>query len=542
MAKNRRGKIQEIASEKLNEFIKCKNDFSYFFENYVILELAGGDVTVPLYNKQKELCDLIDKDKFVVVLKSRQTGISTVIQGYCAHALVFFDNVHVGIISKDGDEATSFARFISGIIEKLPPWMKPKFKKKTEQTFILTNGSKVYSSTVNPVQPDKTLRGKTLHILVIDEAAFCRNVDDAWTSLVPALSTAQKAARKAKNPFATIVISTPAKVVGIGAWYYQTYSRAIASDDDIFKPFIIHWKDIPELANDPEWYKNQCRLWGNDQKKIAQELNLQFGASEGSFLMETTVRQLQDSKIKPKKNYKIFNGEIWIFEDPIPNKNYLIGVDVAPEHGDDKSTIEVIDYETLEQVWEFCGKCKVKDLVNLVIAAITQYPGTIVVESNSYGNQVLEELNLSDFSQFVYKERRGENKLQAGVSTNLKTRPLMIDSLYACVTDFPDMIKSERLKLELIGLEYNKQGRVEASKGCHDDLAMALAFCFYIRQYDPPLMMNKKLMEDSFLKRALEMNDEHIRVSNNVDSINQMIRNNPEDYSGFVDILDLFRG
>lgn len=535
------GSLQKLTEEKILEYLRCKNNFAYFFENYIILELAGKDRTVKLYNKQRELCDLINSEHFVVVLKSRQTGISTVIQAYCAHALVFYDNVHVGIISKDGNEATAFARFIAGFIERLPKWMKPKFKKKTEQTFILENGSKVYSSTVNPVQPDKTLRGKVLHILVIDEAAFCRNLEEAWTSLVPALSTAQKAARESKNPYATIIISTPAKTVGVGAWYYQMYMRAVSNKDDIFKSFVIHWKDIPELANDPCWYENQCRLWGNDPQKIAQELDLQFGVAEGSFLMEETIIKLQNTKTIPIERFKAYDGEIWVFEKPQEGRSYLIGVDVAPEHGEDKSAIEIIDYETLEQVWEFCGKCKVSDLVKILIGTIVKYPGIIVVENNSYGNQVIEELSNTEFSQYLYVERKGENKIQRGLSTNLKTRPLIIDALYSNVTNFPETIKSERLKLELIGLEFNKVGRVEAGKGCHDDMAFALGFCYYVREHNPPLFMNKELLENSYLKRALELNDDTLICNRDNQAILNRVKQSPKDFSGFVDIFTIIQ-
>jgi len=119
-------KAKDLAEEKVQEFLKCKNDFDYFCNNYIYIELPGGDMLLHPYKKQKELCELIQKQKNVLVLKSRQIGISTVLQAYCAWLTNFYDNVVIGIISKDGKEATDFARSIRGMIEKLPSWMKPK--------------------------------------------------------------------------------------------------------------------------------------------------------------------------------------------------------------------------------------------------------------------------------------------------------------------------------------------------------------------------------------------------------------------------------
>jgi hypothetical protein len=290
--------LKSLAEKYIEEFLKCRENFEHFCRFYVFLELPGKDQLMNPYRKQLELIDLIERNRYVLVLKSRQIGISTIIQAYAAWLTVFYDNVVVGLISKDGKEATDFARSIRGIIEKLPDWMKPPrgmlgrgFAKRTEQSFILTNGSKVFASTVNPNAPDKTLRGKAITLLVIDEAAFVNHIDTAWTSLVPALSTNQMQARKAGIPFGTVVLSTPNKTVGVGQWYFQRYLSSI-SKDDIFTPFIIHWRMIKELADDPTWYKTQCSLFDNDPRRIAQELELKFLPAEGSFFEAETVEKI----------------------------------------------------------------------------------------------------------------------------------------------------------------------------------------------------------------------------------------------------------
>jgi len=511
--KERPNHLKFAAKKFVLEYLRCKKSFEYFATHYILLELPGGDELINPYNKQLEFVDLVETKKHVLLLKSRQTGFSTIVQAYTAWLCAFHSNVIVGIISKDGNEATDFARFIRGMIEKLPNFLKPPkgalgrgFDKKTERSFILTNGSKVYVATVNPKAPNKTLRGKAITFLIVDEAAFIDYVDKAWTSIVPALSTNQMQAKKRNVPYGTVIISTPNKTVGPGKWYFNKYLRSI-SGEGLFCPFVVHWKMIDELADDPDWYSTQCELFDNDPKKIAQELELKFLPAEGAFFESETLEKVQDSVQKPMEKFKLFSGEAWCFQKPKPNLHYIMGVDTAPEHGEDKSAITIWDYESMDQVWEYRGKLKVMEFIEVVKAAAALYESTIVVESNSYGNQVIEHLNSSTYSTKLYKEKRGEKTYVPGLSTTAKTRPLMIDALYSFVTQYPETIKSERLALELTSLVSKTNGRIEADSGCHDDVAMSAALCYYVRKYDPPLLLSGQsgeLMQD--LEDVLNMN------------------------------------
>jgi len=542
-------RTKQDAESKVSDYIRCKSNFEYFCKNYVYLELPGGDVLMTPYQKQLELVDLINSEKYVLVLKSRQIGISTVIQAYAAWLALFYDNVVVGIISKDGKEATDFARSIRGMIEKVPDWMKPPkgivgrgFSKRTEQSFILTNGSKVYASPVAPTAPEKTLRGKAITLLVIDEGAFIKFIDVAWTAMVPALSTNQMMAKKNNIPFGTVLLSTPNKTHGVGKWFFDNYSKAITGDE-IFHPFKIHWKQIPQLANDPNWYRNQCRLFGNDSRKIQQELELKFLPTTGSFFDSDTVEKLQEIDTEPIEKVKMYNGEIWKFVEPSRDvgreKFYLIGVDTAPEHGIDKSAITIWDYETLDQVWEYQGKCRVLDFVKVVKLACALYPGCLVIESNSYGNQVVEELNASEFSMMLYKETRGLGKMVPGLSTNSKTRPLMIDALYSYITEFPGSVKSKRLVLELISLVSKTSGRVEADTDTYDDLVIATSAAFYVRKWDPPLMIQSTTkVQLGDLNEILDFNVGDTEVSNR--SVMRVVKDNIDEMGGFIDILSMY--
>lgn len=542
--------------EQVNEFIKCKNSFDYYCEHYVYLEIPGEDRLFKPYKKQSELIEFINKEKYGIVLKSRQIGISSITQAYASWLVVFFSNTVIGIISKDAPEATVFARTVRGMIEKLPDWMKPPkgtsgpgFAKFTEQSFILTNGSKVFASTVNPNQPEKTLRGKAVTFLIIDEAAFIQKISEAWVSLVPALSTQHKACRLNNIPHGLLILSTPNKTLGVGAWFYNKYTRAVSNvSEDVLgsiKPFDIHWREIPELASDPTWYKTQCELFDNDPKKIEQELEMKFLGGVGNFFTDEICMQLQNNSIDPIEVMKLFNGEVWIWEKPIEGRYYIIGVDTASEFGSDNSAITIYDYETLSQVWEYQGKLPVKDFEKVVKFACSQYSGIVIPENNSYGNQIAESLDNSQYMAMLYREKRSENVRKPGLTTSLKTRPLMIDALYDYVTKYPEIVKSKRLALELIGLIQKPSGKIEADSGCKDDLALATSMCFYCRKYDPPLMLDTSKYHETMFEEILDMNDkQYLDPDMSLDSyVMRHVKSadtKDESMKGFINTLDFY--
>lgn len=508
-------KISQLSREQLKqleEYTKCKNDCYYFITNYVMIPTPGGDELFKLYDAQKTVLDTMVNDHYLVTLKSRQVGLSTLAQGFITWAVTFFENVIIGILSRSGDEASDFNRKITNMIDGLPDWMRPEYEKRTEQTFILKNGCQSFSSGVNPANPSSVFRGKSLSILVIDEAAFIPCIESAFTSCGPSLVKAQKSARECGNPYATFIISTPNRTTGTGAFYYKMWQKANAGDS-IYKPVVLKWQMIKEFADDPNWYKTQCEILNNVEWRIAQELNCEFISGGDSFLPSKTIRELQNSEVNPIRDINLDGAILSQWKDIDSDRFYLIGIDTASAFGTDSSTIEIIDYIDCEQVAELKFKGRVDEFCPIIAKVATMYPNHLLIpEANSFGNQVYEYLSRhsNNFNLYQSKQRtdilnspaRNKIKYRYGIYTNPKNRPLIIDALYTAVTENPSCIKSRKAILELIGLVNDKNGKIQAEEGEHDDLSMALAFCFYVREYDPPsglksIMNSKEMIENT---------------------------------------------
>lgn len=481
--------------ELAKKWVTYKNDIIKFAEECVYLPLPGGDTKPKLYEPQKRVLQSFMDDHFLCLLKSRQTGFSTLSQIIVTYISVFYTNCVMGILSRDAKEASDFTRKVEDILDKMEPWLRPKYKSKSVQSYILENGCALWSSAISPSNPGSVFRGKAIVLLIMDEAAYINYADTAWTAIMPALSKSQAVAKKRGIPYGTVVLSTPNRTEGIGKFFYQLWCRSL-NEDSIFKPHRIYWKSIPDFIDDPNWYKQQCDLLNNDSRRIAQELELKFVGSENTLFPENVQEELQNvSKINILQRVPLDRPhELQIFKPIDREIFYIIGVDTASEAGgSDYSAIEVFEYVTMEQVLEFKGKLAVKKFAEYVKLVAKMCPSNIiVVENNSYGNQVIEELVYDTTYNFnVFGEVRG-NKNQTfipGLSTNTKTRPLIVDALYHYVTDNPEIIKSERLALELLGLT-DKVKKVEADVGGNDDLALALGFICYARHYAKDLIGN----------------------------------------------------
>lgn len=493
-------------AEKTHFYEKCSKDPVFFIENCVMAPTTGQDALVKLYDPQKEIVTTFMEHHYLILNKSRQTGGSFITQAICAWLVLFYNNYVIGIVSRSGSESSKFNKKILDILDKIPQdFIRPKaedFVERNAQSFKLgTTMSEVISQAVSPMNPEGILRGNTIALLVIDECAFINNIEKAYTAIIPATSQAHEAAKKAGIPYGNFIISTPNGMKGRGEFYFRLWTKAV-NGQSTYQPRQIHWRSIPGLNED--WYKKQCEALDNDPKKIAQEMEMQFISSDGSLWSDEIQTYFNVLLNNPNSDepYKIltFNegGTLYIYKKDFDiNRFCIIGVDTAGASGADMSVIQVIDHATCEHVAEFIGKMEPLRFANKFVKKLAiMYPNNIIVIENSggYGLTVLNALQDDEFCNFNIF---GEDKLSAqvkgknrelkhvpGLSTNVKTRPLIIESITNYVKENLDLIISKRLASELLTLE-NKNEKIAAAKNYHDDLVMAMAFCFYVRTYAP---------------------------------------------------------
>ena len=218
---------------------------------------------------------------------------------------------------------------------------------------------------------------------------------------------------------------------------------------------------------------------------------------------------------------------MWIFQHPIKDHNYVVGVDVGFGDRQDSSTIQVLDAFTLNQVAEYENNAiRVKDFTDVVIKICKYYNNALCnIERNSIGKVLIQ--NILDHPEGLgirlYRDKQVKadalsqsHKIQQNEIGTLVTgqsrdvilsvmRTIVLDKYSDALEDDADIsnisslaeakkkfelisnkrvitekirgiIKSERLVLQLQNFINGKNGRPE---GNHDDLVFAFTHALY---------------------------------------------------------------
>ena len=210
----------------LKEIIKSGKDPAYFINNYArISHPMHGLIPFNTYDFQTSLIDDFSDNRFTVILKARQLGISTITAAYVAWMMMFHRDKNVLVIATKFGTAANLVKKVKAIHRHLPPWLCiASIAIDNRTSFELTNGSQIKASSTS----SDAGRSEALSLLVIDEAAHVDGLDDLWTGLYPTLSTGGRC----------IALSTPN---GVGNWVHQTYVTSTCQARLFFTRKTYNW-------------------------------------------------------------------------------------------------------------------------------------------------------------------------------------------------------------------------------------------------------------------------------------------------------------
>jgi len=167
------------------EYIKCAKDPVYFFKKYCYIQHPSrGKILFNLYDFQEDLMHEVEKNRFNVILKSRQLGISTLSAGYSLWLMLFHEDKNVLVIATKQEVAKNLVTKVRFMHQNLPSWLKGQTEEDNKLSLRLKNGSQIKATSA----AGDAGRSEALSMLIIDEAAFIDNIEDIWTSAQSTLS------------------------------------------------------------------------------------------------------------------------------------------------------------------------------------------------------------------------------------------------------------------------------------------------------------------------------------------------------------------
>ena len=511
------------------EVTKCMRNTPYALRTYLQTydNTVSKYVPLDLFPDQVSLIEDYDNHNENIALKYRQAGVSTVTAAWASKKLVFAKKQKpekILIIANKLDTSVEMANKIRSFTEQWPSWVGVGFSpdKNAQRHFKLTNDCEVKAVATSK----DALRGYTPTILIFDEAAFIEADGDFWSACMASLSTGGK----------VIVVSTPN---GYDAIYYEIYDQALRNMND-FKISEMYWHRDPRYTKDlymvktndlvhfllnredypkdivvdlsienpyerdhsivtsyieqgykpcSAWFEGMVKKLKFDRRKVAQELECNFLGSGDNVFDSELMQNISKNQLR-EPIAKMMGGSLWIFKEPENGHKYVMGVDVSRGDSEDFSCIQIIDFDTREQVLEYVGKVPPDITAEIAYKWGSMYNAYCVVDlTGGMGvatARKMQELgyqggmyvdNVDTSNKWKYDPKLNEKI--PGINFNNK-RVQIIASLEEAVRhDFK--IYSHRLYNEMNTFIY-VNGRPDHQKNHHDDCIMGISMAIYVAE------------------------------------------------------------
>lgn len=180
-----------LTPEQLKTLVRVMKDPFFFSTFCYVINPVLGMVKFLLYPFQKAVLYQFMLNRFNIILKFRQAGITELISLYCLWLAMYHPNKKINIISIKDTVAKKVLKKIKFMYKNLPSYLQePIINGRAGEfgsvsTIEFANGSVIESIPTS----DQAGRSESLSLLVIDEAAIVRWASTIWASAFPTLST-----------------------------------------------------------------------------------------------------------------------------------------------------------------------------------------------------------------------------------------------------------------------------------------------------------------------------------------------------------------
>jgi hypothetical protein len=454
------------------EYIKCAKDPAYFMKKYCYIQHpTRGRILFSLYPFQEKVLHLFRDNQYLVTLKSRQLGISTLAAAYSLWLMLFHKDKNVLALATTQATARNLVSKTMFMYDQLPKWLRLNAVEKNKLSLRLKNGSKITAKSSNA----DAARSEAVSLLLIDEAAFIDNIEETFTAAQQTLATGGQC----------MALSTPN---GIGNWFHMTWEKA-ESGENSFLPIKLPWTVHPE--RDQSWRDQQNQDLG--PRMAGQECDCDFLASGDTVFEPDDMSYYEQTYQKDPLERRGVDGNLWIWEGVDYRKSYMIVADVARGDATDYSAFHIFDIEQCTQVGEYKGKLSPKDFGNMLVGIAAEYnEALLVIENANIGWATIETVMEREYRNLYYSAtsqmetvesymtKYERDKLVPGFTMSARTRPLVIAKMIEYIREHSVTIQSKRLMAEMRVFVW-KNGKAQAQIRYNDDLLIACATALYVR-------------------------------------------------------------
>jgi len=490
---------------------------------------AEGRTNFELFDYQLDTLQTILDNRYVIVLKARQLGLTTLMMAYAFWMLLFRPGSNIVLVSRSQTAANSALEIMDFMYNFLPGWARnrgPKVESDaaTHHSYRFNNGM---VSKITSYAATKTVAaGQTATLVLWDESALAEYQEDAFRTLLPTTDAGGS----------MVIFSTARGGYNNFARIYRDAERGESQFKAIFHPwhasrFMNPKADLGEIDN--SLYELKKRDMSNEPWRFFAEYP---SSSEEAFRQSGRARfpnlpELEEFGQLPYRGVievdhsgfaKLNNtgdGPLqWTdlaFNGTPPGCRAVIAVDPSGGTGGDYTVITCgwLNHDGVPvraAVWrsnEFEAQeiAEQSFILGKYFADETGRDTLVVVErQGGYGETTVHGLRQMGYRNLYVHRYTGHRKYKQdtsyGFPMTMTRRPLVVDSLAGWL-DFANgnvLIGIDKeLRRELGAFVVRNDGKVAADDGEYDDLVMSTAIFVYVAEQNPPKATSEPIDEDN---------------------------------------------
>lgn len=455
----------EWTPDLVQEYVRCQKDPTYFIEKYIkIISINEGLTSFQMYEYQKDMVRSFKDNRYSIVTTARQAGKSTTTCAFILWYIIFHPDKTVALLANKGDTAREILGRVQLAYQHLPKWLQQGVVEWNKGSFVLENNSRVLAAATSA----SAIRGYTINLLFIDEAAFIENWDEFFTSVYPTISSGTDSK--------IILVSTPN---GLNH-FHATWANAQKGENG-YHPILVHWTSVP--GRDEHWKQATLSGMNFDHEKFDQEYNCEFLGSSGTLISGWKLKELVSI------NPILQKDGLTQFKAVEPNHVYVMVCDVSRGKGLDYSAFQLMDVSSMpyQQVAVYRNNSITPlDYADIIYRTAKAYNNaSVLVEVNDIGEQVSTSLNYDfGYENVLFTENAGRSGKRittgfGGGSVDKGVRTTKIVKSIGCsilklLMEQNQLIVNDVNTISELGTFSKKGKSYEAEPGKHDDLVMCL--------------------------------------------------------------------
>lgn len=462
----------------------------------------------------------------IVILKARQLGLSTAVEGF----LYWWISQHRAtkgiIVTHKAEASTALFDMTKRFHKSVPDFLRPSTEKANARELKFDKLDSGYM--IATAGADTVGRGETLQAVHLSEVGLwpkgkAADIMNGLLQAVPGEDDTfvfiESTARGMSGPFFTACKAAEDGTSGYELcflpWYFDDKYRTPAQqpftrtpeEDALALEALETYGDV--LDDDQLEFRRQkialdgVDLFKQEYPSNPKEAFLTSGAPV--FNLEKLNEALeaapepkhrmdwcpldQEMKVDPR-------GRLLLFREIDPAMEYTIGADVCKGVNEgDWSVATVLDrHKRIAGVWRgqiepdyfthvLYGLGKLFNWARLAVEFNNHgiLPNTMLFKGFQLGGETVTYPNL--YTREVYDKQSDEPKTELGFYTDVKTRPLIIDELRQAVREQTIQLNDKTTISEMMTFVADpKTGKIEHEVGCHDDCVFALAIANHIHE------------------------------------------------------------